>query len=104
MEDEKWKFLNNEILTTSIITGITRGDSVYRLEIKDRENFKKSLKEKLEKYRLKYNLRINSVQHTKNIESFANEISREFGQILKNNRFKIGRAQKMKMVSTLIFK
>lgn len=97
MEKDKWEFVNNEILTLSILGGLTRGFSVYKSGVAERhkKEFKDLLRRKLKEYARPYRNKVSSEQHTKNIEKFANEISKEDGGILIGGRFRIGRTQKV---------
>lgn len=97
MKTDEWIFLNNEILTLTILGGLTRGVLVYKpsvLEIEKRE-FRKTLKKELEEYASFYKVTVNTEQHIKNIEKFADKISQEYRAILSGNRLRIGRAQKV---------
>lgn len=96
MEEEKWKFLNNGILTSSINAGLARGN-VYRQEVNEnnKTEFKNTLKRKLKKYSDSYKTKINDNEHIKNIKQFSDEMSAEFGKILKGNRLRIGTTQKI---------
>jgi len=96
MGRDKWEFINNEILSSSIFAGLARG-RVYKQGISedDKVKFKNTLKHKLSKYGKSYKTEIKDTKHTENIERFSNEISIKFGKILKGNRFRIGTAQKI---------
>ncbi len=97
MEKDKWEFVNNEILASSIFGGLTRGFAVYKSEVaeQDKKEFKNLLKQKLKEYALSYGKEVSSEQHTKNVEKFADEVSKESSEILTGGRFRIGRAQKV---------
>lgn len=96
---EMLKFLNFEILTFTIRAGITRGKrEVYKENIPEttKDSFRKFVREKLVEYTKMYkNKNVDSEQHIRNIENFANEVTRNYKDILKEKRFNIGRAQKL---------
>ncbi|MDO8555469.1 MAG: hypothetical protein Q7R75_02795 [bacterium] len=97
IEEEKLKFINNEVLTSSILGGLARGYPVYKQNTKEdiRKEFRNLLRDKLEKYAHFYKTQVGSTQHIKNIKNFADEISAEKIGILKKSRFRIGRVQKL---------
>lgn len=96
MDEEKRKFLNNEILSSSIFAGLARG-RVYKqgTDEDDKIKFKNTLKYKLKEYCKSYKTKIKDIEHTKNIKQLSDKMSIEFGKSLKGNRFRIGTAQKI---------
>jgi len=97
MDKDKLEFINNEILTLTILGGLGRGYPVYKKGVQDknRDKLKNFLREELPNYSKKYKNKIDGNKHIKNIEKFADDISSKFSEILKGKRLKIGRAQKL---------
>ena len=55
MSDEKWRFLNNEILTLSVNAGLARGYRLYKPNVaegKRKLEFKRLLRQELIRFRL----------------------------------------------------
>lgn len=96
-QKDKREFINNEILASSILGGLTRGFPVYKTGIKEsvKNEFRNFLKDILKKYAQSYKVHVGSKQHIKNIEKFADKISERHKEILNKDRFRIGRAQKV---------
>lgn len=97
MDEEKRKFLNNEILSSSIFAGLARGHVYNKQEVNenDKKNFKNTLKCKLDEHSKSYKTKIKDVEHVENIKQFSDGMSIKFGKILEGNRFRIGTAQKI---------
>ena len=98
MKNHKREFINNEILTSSIIAGLGRGYSVYDGKNdteKNRIKLKNFLREKLLQYSEKYKKSTTSDEHLNNIKKFADEITKKHKEILQDGCFRIGRAQKL---------
>ena len=60
----------------------------------DREKFQKRFREKLAKLEQAYKNRVSEDEHIQNIQAFADQLSREFPQVLVNGRMRTGVAQK----------
>jgi len=98
MSAQKREFINNEILTSSIVAGLGRGYSVYsnkKVLEKNRNELKRYLRGKLVVYSKKYSKKITSEDHFKSIEKFANGVTKDYKNILNDGYFMIGRAQKL---------
>lgn len=96
MEENKKKFINNEILTLIILGGLGRG-SVYPTGIQenDKVGFKIFLRKQLYQYGKKYRNNVSEKDHIANIKQITQEITNRYSKILKDNKFRIGTAQKL---------
>jgi len=97
MKEEKLRFINNEVLTLTILGGLGRGYPVYQTGIQenDKNDFKIFLREQLHQYNKKYRNSISGKQYIENIKEFVQDITNKYGKILKDNKFRVGRAQKL---------
>jgi len=96
MNNEHWKFIHAEILTSSINGALQRA-SVYRRGVieKERESFRDVLKSHLSSLGMQYsNGHVTEDIHIGNIDTFADQVSTRCGEFLNNGRFRIGIAQK----------
>lgn len=96
MENDKWIFVENMIMSSSIGGAFLRGN-IYESNIRtnDKDKFKELLKEKLREYIELYKNKVNSEQHIKNIKKLSEEISRQQQEILQGGCFRIGTTQKV---------
>lgn len=97
MKEEKLRFINNEVLTLTILGGLGRGYPVYRTGIQenDKNDFKIFLRKQLHQYSKKYRNNVGEKEHVENIKKFAQDITNRYSEILKDNKFRVGRAQKL---------
>jgi len=97
MKDDKLEFIKNEILTSTIVGGLGRGYSVYKKGVQenDKNKLKNLLRETLDNYSKIYKDKVNEKHHIENIKRFAEDITDKYARILQDNRFRIGRAQKL---------
>ena len=97
MKEEKLKFINNEVLSLTILGGLGRGYPVYRTAIRenDKNNLKIFLRKQLYQYGERYKNDIDEKKHVENIKEFVQDITNKYGKILKDNKFRVGRAQKL---------
>ena len=97
MEEEKLKFINNEILTLTILGGLGRGYPVYRTGIQenDKNDFKIFLREQLHEYGRKYGNNVSEKDHIENIKKITQDTTKKYSKILRDNKFRIGRTQKL---------
>ena len=93
---DKKKFIRNEILTLTINGGLGRCKT-YKPNInpKQKKHFNIFLRNRLEYYGKYYYKTISNDQHIKNITLLTKEISNNFHRILYNDKFRIGCAQKL---------
>lgn len=92
----KREYIKNEILTLTILGGLGRS-SVYKKAIQeaDRNDLKSFLRKKLGKYSKIYKSRVDEKHHINNIKIFSRDVTNKYPEILKNDRFRIGIAQKL---------
>jgi len=97
MKEEKLRFINNEILTLTIFSGLGRGYPVYRTGIQenDKKDLKIFLRKQLHQYGKKYRSNVGEKEHIENIKQIAQDITSRYSKVLKGNKFRIGRAQKL---------
>jgi len=105
MNNGKWEFIHNEILSASVLASVRQGVGrpVYKsgTDDSDKQEFRNFLKQKLLEYAEKYKSgKISDDNHFKNIEKLAKEISETYGKILAKDKFgvgkfRIGRTQKL---------
>jgi len=93
----KKEYINNEILTLTIFGGLGRGYPVYKegTQDKSKNDLKNFLRKELTQYGRNYKNGAHENHHIKNIERFTQAITRKYHEILKDNQFRIGRAQKL---------
>ena len=90
-------FIKFEILTWSIIAGLSRGKKVYKDGLKEfeKENFKKFLRKEL-RYRFGNNyLPADSETHIANLNKFKEDIDAKYAPILQGGKIYFGRIQKI---------
>jgi len=92
----KKEFLEREILTWSIVGGLSRGRNVYTKETKesDRNALKRFLRKEL-RDRFDSNYRPDSEHHINNLKGFKNDIDIKFREILEHKEIYFGRVQKI---------
>ena len=90
------EFLENEILTWSIVAGLGRGYSVYKKNIgeKERRDMKLFLRKELRE-RFTDDYYFNDEVHIKNINRLKLDIETQFSQILNHEKISFGRVQKL---------
>lgn len=95
MEKMCHEFLNIIAFSNTLGACMQRGN-VYNKNIKskDRMIFAKALYTELNELAKKYKTKVTHEEHCRNIEEFANKISKSHGDILYNKRLRIGTAQK----------
>jgi len=95
LDQEKWHFLNAELLASSI-SGAFQRAGVYTDKKFDHRHkqLHKKLRSLLVEYAKAYDSDISDETHNKNIQDLADNLSQEFGDILRGRRFRIGIAQK----------
>jgi hypothetical protein len=95
MDEQKRKFLDDAFFSL-IVMATFRRSKTYREGTKDADKakFKAALKERLTELSQQYTGDVDNDSHIKNIEHLANDLSKEFTQVLEGGRFRIGSAQK----------
>jgi hypothetical protein len=97
IEKEKKNFLANEIAILAMWGGFGRAN-IYKKDSKEREKikFREFIRGRLKEYGEQYlERRVSEDEHFLNIENLANEVTAKCGQLLKDDRFRIGIAQKI---------
>lgn len=91
----KKRFLRKIALSNTHISSVGRA-RVYTKDVadSDREAFQKRFRDKLAELEQAYAHRVSEDEHIQNIQAFADQLSREFPQVLANERIRTGVAQK----------
>ncbi|MFH1171253.1 MAG: hypothetical protein V1778_01805 [bacterium] len=97
MNNPKWEFINNEIITWSIQGSFSRGKPIYIRHFTEqiKNNFKYKARQVLRNFSLKYQNQVNSKKHTVNITELKELLSQGSGKILVNGVIGFGRTQKL---------
>ena len=86
LEEAKWEFLNNEILTISIAGAFSRGN-IYKnngkISEEKKDDFKTFLRDKLIECSRLYEKEVKSEQHIQNIRTYSDDISDKYETILR---------------------
>lgn len=92
---EKWDFLDEEFLASSI-RGAFGHAGIYRGKTpeKRRRELGGELRRLLREYARAYGSEVPDETHNKNIRELAEKLSREFKDVMKDERFRTGVAQK----------
>jgi hypothetical protein len=95
MDKQKRKFLDEAFLSLTVMATLRRSKT-YREDAKepDRAKFRDALRNQLVELAQQYATDVDDDSHIKNIEHLADKLSKEFAQVLKGGRFRIGSAQK----------
>jgi hypothetical protein len=90
------QFLKYEFFDCTIRGAIVRGYPVYEETVTDteKENFREALRSSLERLIPRYCAGVSEQDHIQNIVDMSKELSEKHAGVLKNKRFRIGRAQK----------
>jgi len=97
MNEKKIEFIKDELWMLTI-NAICRGTKLYEngASKERKREFKKELKRYVEKIVEKqYHTEVEEENHKKNIKSICKKAENDFGDILKNGKFMIGRGQKI---------
>lgn len=95
LERDKAKFLDKEFFMATFSAMAQRGH-LYSDDVpaQDKVHFRSTLRERLERLVTDYQRTVKESTHIKSIENLSGDLSRDFGKILKDERFRIGSAQK----------
>jgi hypothetical protein len=94
LEEEKWEFLDEEFLASSI-RGAFGHAKIYRGKTsEERRKFAGELRKLLRKCARAYKNEVPEEAHNENIRKLADKLSRDFKDAMKDKRFRIGIAQK----------
>jgi len=97
MNEKKLQFLKDEVYALSLKASITRNRQKVYKDVADaeKEQFRKDLKSEIFAISEQYKSDVSVENHRLNIENLSNLISKKHGEILINNRFRIGNSQKI---------
>ena len=95
MDEHKKKFLAGAFFSLTVMATFRRSKT-YREGAKepDKAKFKAALRKQLTELVQQYTTDMDDDGHIKNIEHLADNLSKEFAQVLEGGRFRIGSAQK----------
>lgn len=95
LDQEKWAFLDEEFLASSI-RGAFGHAGIYRGKTPEKRHRELGgeLRRLLREYARAYGSDVADETHNKNIRELAEKLSREFKDVMKDERFRIGVAQK----------
>jgi len=84
-----------DALRNSLVAAFQRNPT-YKVGVKfsDREPLRRAVRDKLRQMGSQYSHPVSNELHIKNMAEIADSLSQEFGYLLKDNRFRIGTAQK----------
>ena len=95
MNTQKKEFLRNEFLTMSILGALGRSRTYTESASQEEKNrFRDALRAKLDHISRRYESAVAEEDHLSNIINLSDELSSQFSHCLKNDRFRIGIAQK----------
>lgn len=95
MDEQKKKFLDGAFFSLTVMATFRRSRT-YRKGAKEpcKAKFRKALRKQLTELAQQYTTDMDDDGHIKNIEHLADNLSKEFAQVLEGGRFRIGSAQK----------
>jgi hypothetical protein len=95
LDDARWAFLHEEALSAAVAAAFMHG-SIYEKSCpdSDRLRVREGLKVLLLELGVTYGTKIEDEDHVKNIESLADAMTADYPECLRENRFRIGIAQK----------
>lgn len=96
IEDKKQEFMHREICSLCFLAafGMARKIPFYKADT-DREAIRKYIRDELWELSIKYSRKIEENEHVKTIETFQNEVNRNFLGMLARDGLTFGRAQKL---------
>ena len=94
-DSHKQWFINDELFSLSLQATLQHSKTYKKgVSNKNKLEFQRDLKRRLENYSRKYSNPVSENQHIENIEMLAKEVSSAFADCLYRNIFRIGSAQK----------
>lgn len=95
MDEQKKRFLDDAFLGFAVTFALQRCKT-YREDAKReaRDQFRAALKQRLAELSQKYTTDVNEEDHVRNIELLADNLGKEFAQVLEDGTFRVGSAQK----------